>query len=101
MMMCFKITPEYLQKEMTIETPIGQKLYWDYYCYVKDHPVNLWNVDTRILYGKKDNLCKFETINSFVKKHCCDLEIMATGEHYFHTEEQLSIFQNWVRKHIL
>ena len=35
MMKWFNVTPELLQKEMTIETPIGQKLHWDYLCYVK------------------------------------------------------------------
>lgn len=72
MMMWFNITPERLQKEMTIETPIGQKLYWDYYCYVKQHPINTWSIDTNILYGAKDELCEFETINDFVKNTVVD-----------------------------
>ncbi|MDZ5034068.1 alpha/beta hydrolase, partial [Clostridium perfringens] len=46
MMIWFNVTPERLQKEMTIETRIGQKLYWDYFCYVKQHPINSWNTDT-------------------------------------------------------
>ena len=87
MMMWFNVIPERLQKEMTIETPIGQKkLYWDYYCYVKEHPIDRWGIDTNILYGAKDELCEFETINYFVQKYCCGLEVMDTGEHYFHTE---------------
>ena len=85
---------------MTIETPIGQKLYWDYLCYVKEHPINTWNTDTYIMYGSKDELCEFETINYFTKKHRCKLEVMGTGEHYFHTEEQFKIFEQWLHKHI-
>ncbi|KEI04047.1 alpha/beta hydrolase [Clostridium botulinum] len=100
MMLWFNVTPERLQKEMTIETPIGQKLYWDYFCYVKQHPINTWNTDTDIMYGAKDELCEFETINYFVKKYCCALEIMDKGEHYFHTEEQLNAFNYWLQKHI-
>lgn len=100
MMLWFNVTPERLQKEMTIETPIGQKLYWDYFCYVKQHPINTWNTDTDIMYGAKDELCEFETINYFVKKYCCGLEIMDKGEHYFHTEEQLNAFKHWLKKHI-
>lgn len=100
MMLCFNVTPERLQKEMTIETPIGQKLYWDYLCYVKQHPINTWNTDTNIMYGAKDELCEIETINYFVKKYCCGLEIMDKGEHYFHTEEQLNEFKHWLQKHI-
>ncbi|PFW63292.1 alpha/beta hydrolase, partial [Bacillus sp. AFS075034] len=26
--------------------------------------------------------------------------VMETGEHYFHTEEQLKIFKQWLHKHI-
>ena len=100
MMMWFNVTTESLQKEMIIETPTGEKLYWDYYCYVKEHPINTWSIDTNILYGAKDELCEFETINYFVEKHSCGLEVMDTGEHYFHTEEQLNVFQNWLQMHI-
>lgn len=96
MMLWFNVTPERLQKEMTIETPIGQKLYWDYFCYVKQHPINTWNTNTYIMYGAKDELCEFETINYFVKKHSCGLEVMDAGEHYFHTEEQLNVFKHWL-----
>ncbi|GAA0116199.1 alpha/beta hydrolase [Clostridium senegalense] len=100
MMRWFNITPEHLQKEMIIETPIGQKLYWDYFCYVKQHPINTWNVDTNIMYGAKDELCEFETINYFTKKYHCELEVVDEAEHYFHTEEQLNVFKYWLRKHI-
>ncbi|NFE73067.1 alpha/beta hydrolase [Clostridium botulinum] len=100
MMMWFNITPERLKKEFTIETPIGQKLYWDYYCYVKENPINKWSIDTNILYGAKDELCEFEIIKYFAKKYCCELEVMDTGEHYFHTKEQLDVFQQWLQKHI-
>ncbi|EJR17320.1 alpha/beta hydrolase [Bacillus cereus group sp. WSBC 10925] len=98
MMKWFNVTPELLQKEMIIETPIGQKLYWDYLCYVKEHLINTWNIDTYIMYGAKDELCEFEIINDFTKKHRCALEVMETGEHYFHTEEQLKIFELWLHK---
>ena len=35
MMMWFNVSEEKLKKEKIIPTPIGQNLYWDYYCYVK------------------------------------------------------------------
>jgi predicted alpha/beta-fold hydrolase len=100
MMLWFSVTPERLQKEMTIETPLGQKLYWDYFCYVKQHPINTWNTDTDIMYGAKDELCEFETIDYFVKKYCCRLEVVDSGEHYFHTEKHLNVFKYWLQKHI-
>ena len=52
------------------------------------------------MYGAKDELCEFETINHFVEKFRCGLEVMDAGEHYFHTEEQLDVFRHWLRKHI-
>lgn len=100
MMKWFNVTPERLKEEVMIETPVGEKLYWDYFCYVKENPINIWNIDTCIMYGAKDDLCEFETINYFVQKFNCDLEVVETGEHYFHTEEQLSVFKNWLTKNI-
>lgn len=100
MMMWFNITPEQLKKEDTIETPIGENLYWDYFCYVKQHPINTWGVDTEIIYGEKDELCEFDIINDFAKKYSCGLEVVEQGEHYFQREEQLNVFENWLGRHI-
>ncbi|AZV57628.1 hypothetical protein [Clostridium sp. AWRP] len=83
-----------------ISTPIGQTLYWDYYCYVKEHPISAWNKPTSILYGSEDNLCEFNVIASFVKRFNCNLQVMEQGEHYFHTEEQLQFLRQWIKKYI-
>lgn len=100
MMMWFCVTPEQLEKEGTIDTPVGQKLYWDYFCYVLEHPVDYWNTDTCILYGAKDNLVEFDTIRNFTEKFSCTLEVMDDGEHYFHTDEQLQRFTEWLHDYI-
>jgi len=100
MMVWFQVTPERLEKEGTIDTPVGQKLYWDYYRYVLEHPVDRWNVDTQILYGAKDNLVEYDSILQFTEKFHCALEIMEAGEHYFHTDDQLDVFTQWLRKNI-
>ena len=42
MMKWFDISKERLQTEQKIDTPVGQPLYWDYYCYVKDNPISVW-----------------------------------------------------------
>ena len=39
-MSAFQISEQELFQKQTIPTPIGQTLYWDYYCYVKEHPVS-------------------------------------------------------------
>jgi hypothetical protein len=71
-------------------------LYWDYYKYVKDHPITDWDKKTFVLYGDKDNIQSEDIINIFCSKFDCDLEILENGEHYFHTEEQLQFYEKWV-----
>ena len=100
MMTWFQVTPERLKEEGTIDTPAGQKLYWDYFCYVKDHPIERWNVETAILFGAKDEICEYDTISHFVDRFHCVIEAMQDGEHYFHTDEQLSIYTKWLHRHI-
>ena len=46
----------------------GIELTGEWLHYVKSHPID-WNVPTHILYGNKDNLISFETVNEFAKKH--------------------------------
>ncbi len=101
MMTWFSVTPERLEREQSIETPIGQTLYWDYFRYVLENPVDTWNVDTRILYGKKDILVEYDTICRFIERFQAKLELVEDGEHYFHTDEQLAVYVRWVEDQIL
>ncbi|TQR40547.1 alpha/beta hydrolase [Paenibacillus popilliae] len=100
MMTWFNVSESRLKIEKEIATPIGQTLYWDYYCYVKEHPIVAWNIPTSILYGSEDNLCEFDVVSEFNKRFNCNLQVMENGEHYFHTEEQLQVFRQWLKKHI-
>jgi alpha-beta hydrolase superfamily lysophospholipase len=95
MMIWFNISEDKLKAEQEISTPIGQPLYWDYYCYVKEHPVTTWNVPTAILYGANDDTVELDTVEAFAKRFHADLRFMEQGEHYFHTKEQLSFFRKW------
>jgi len=101
MMSWFSISAAQLQAEKEVATPIGQVLYWDYYCYVKEHPINSWNKPTAILYGSDDDLCEFDTVSNFAQQFNCDLTVMEQGEHYFHTEEQLAFLKRWIENHII
>ncbi|MCY6958509.1 alpha/beta hydrolase [Clostridium brassicae] len=100
MMTWFNVSEDRLKAEKEIPTPSGQTLYWDYYSYVKEHPIVNWNNQTSILYGSKDDLCEFDVVSTFVKQFDCDFQVMENAEHYFHTEEQLEFFRQWVKKHI-
>ncbi|MPM65900.1 IS1595 family transposase [bioreactor metagenome] len=100
MMTWFQISKEQLKAEQEILTPIGETLYWDYYCYTKENPIVSWANPTSILYGKEDNLCEFDFVSSFANKFDCALDVMESGEHYFHTPEQLNYFRQWLKKHL-
>ena len=100
MMAWFSISENQLEKEKEVPTPIGQTLYWDYYCYVQEHPIRVWKPFTAILYGSEDNLCEFDVVEGFAKGFGCDLQVMEGGEHYFHTEEQLRFFRQWLKKQL-
>ncbi|APM39574.1 alpha/beta hydrolase [Clostridium kluyveri] len=100
MMTWFNISESRLKIEKEISTPIGQILYWDYYCYVKEHPIIAWNNPTSILYGSEDNLCEFHIVSQFAKRFNCSLQVMKNGEHYFHTEKELQYFRHWLKKYI-
>lgn len=100
MMLWFDIDEEYLKSKQTVKTHIGQNLYWDYYCDVKDNPIDKWNITTNILYGLKDDLCESDIVFKFVKRFNCNITVMNKGEHYFHTQEQLKFFKQWVDESI-
>lgn len=100
MMSWFNVDADLLEKQETIETPIGETLYYDYYCYVKKRPIDDWNNQTDILYGDKDELCEYEYIKRFSDKFSCDLTILENGEHFFHLPEQLTFYQAWLKKKI-
>ena len=91
------VTEAALKAAGTIPVPSGEELSWEYLCYVRDHPVR-WSVPTGILYGGKDALTSFETISTFAKDHNAGLTVMESGEHWFHTEEQMSFLDEWIRK---
>lgn len=90
------VTEAQLQRAGTVPTPFGEDLSWDYLCYVRSHPVR-WMAPTAILYGEQDNLTPFETIDAFAKQHRASLTVMKSGEHWFHTEEQLRFLDDWIR----
>lgn len=92
------VSEEELKEKGEIDTSFGETLSWVYYQYVRNHPIENWNNKTSILYGEKDNLTERYVLDSFVKKYNCRLDIMAGGEHYFHTPDQLSYLDDWIRK---
>ena len=99
MMTGFQISEQRLKVEKKIHLPIDKILDWDYYTYVKQHPVNFdWNSSIDVLYGAEDTLTSQEEIKNFSQRHNAELTILENAEHYFHTSEQLHSYETWLSK---
>lgn len=97
MMKWFQVDEMELEKKGEIETPIGETLIWDYYQYVKQHPINTWKAKTHILYGDHDGLTSKEVVEKFQTAFNCEVTVIENGEHYFQTAEQLTILDEWMK----
>ena len=95
MMLLANVTEQELQEKQEIVTSFGETLSWKYLSYVKENPI-IWNTATNILYAGNDNLTSYETICKFAEETNSSLKIMEDGEHWFHTEEQLTFLDNWL-----
>lgn len=93
----FGVTQERFREEKIIENPI-ETLYWDYYCYVREHPITFWAPPTAILYGEHDDMCEYTYVREFAEKFGCSLEVHKGGEHWFHTPEELEYYRNWLSR---
>ncbi|WP_410509726.1 alpha/beta hydrolase [Methanosarcina hadiensis] len=102
MMESFHVSEERLKEEHKIRLPIGQVLEWNYYCYVRENPINFeWKAPAAILYGSADNLSEWDEISAFAERYQSTVEVLEHGEHYFHTEEQLKVFDKWADENLL
>lgn len=99
MMMWSNVTERDLQSKKEIPTEFGETLSWDYLCYVREHPIK-WRLPTCILYGGKDNLTSRETISEFSNRIHADLTVMDDGEHWFHTNAQIKVLDDWISNSI-
>ena len=95
MMTRANVTENDLRKQGTIRTADRQELSWEYLSWVRCHPIK-WTAPTEILYGSRDNLTDFDTIDSFAGRTGARLTIMDGGEHWFHKDEQMRFLNNWI-----
>ena len=99
MMLWSNVTEDELQRKKEITTEFGETLSWEYLCYVRKHPIK-WSIPTCILYGGKDNLTSIETISQFTNRIGATLTLMEDGEHWFHTDAQMKVLDNWIKNSI-
>ncbi len=99
MMQWFGVTPEVLKEKGVIDTPIDP-LRWDYYQYIRAHPVEKWPIPTAILYGGKDNLQSTEVIERFSRRFHAKLTVSPDSEHPFMAAGDGKIIETWLRENI-
>lgn len=101
MMIGFQVSEQRLKREKKIALPIGKTLDWDYYTYIKEHPISLDKTfPIMILYGSKDSLLAKEDIVDFTRRYNAELTTLENAEHYFYTDEQLIFFELWVNDNL-
>lgn len=99
MMQWANVSEAQLKEEGEVSTDFDETLSWQYLCWVREHPYR-WKVPTQVLYGAKDNLTSRAVLEQFKQRTGAHLTIMEEGEHWFHTELQLAVLQEWERAHI-
>ena len=99
MMKWENVSEEELEDKKIINTSFGESLLWEYLSYVRKNSI-ICDIPTSILYGEKDDITSLKAMNNFANKINADLTILENGEHWFHTEEQISFLDSWFEKSI-
>lgn len=100
MMKQFGVSGQMLKERGEIPAPAGETLRWDYYCYVREHPVDKWDVPTEMLCGSEDNLTTRDIAENFAERFSCGLTVLEGCGHWFHSEWQMDFLGRWLDKHI-
>ncbi len=100
MMLWFQVGEEELKEKKEILTPMGETLIWDYYCYVREHPIQFWNKKTAILYGSQDHLTEYSVVEDFVRRFGCELTVVEGAQHNFQSKEYTDFADRWLEENI-
>jgi len=99
MMLWFDISEERLEREKEIETPVDT-MRWDYYQYVKAHPVQKWDIRTHILFAGRDTMQSLEVMQGFAERFGCELTVSENSGHPFMEEGDGAIVAQWLRDNL-
>lgn len=99
MMRWFDVTEERLMREKCIHTPVDA-LRWDYYRYIKTHPVEKWDIPTAILYGGRDDMQSIGVMRSFSERFGCSLTVSENSMHPFMEDADAAIVSAWLEENI-
>ena len=92
------VTREQLKAAGEIPTAFGETLSWEDLTYAMENRITKWDSPTAILYAGQDHLTAWKTVDDFAQRFGCTVTVMENGEHWFHTEEQLSVLDAWLQK---
>ncbi len=92
------VTEDMLKEKQLIKTAYGETISWEYLRYVRENPI-VWKIPTHILYAQMDHLTSYETISEFAKQTGATMTVMESGEHWFHTPEQMEFLDRWILAH--
>jgi len=99
-MMCqFGISREALRTQGQIDTP-AERLSWEEYQYVLQHPVTDWKIPTQILYAGKDDMQPRGVMEAFASAFGCGLTVSENSAHPFLAETDGAIVTRWLQSHI-
>ena len=95
----FQVSEEQLKDKLEIPTPIDT-LRWDYYSFVKEHPIEHWDIPTKILYGSCDELQDLTVMEDFTQKFHGHLTVAEGCNHAFDGKEQALRVVQWLLQNI-
>ena len=98
MMKMNNISLEELKEKKLIKAPGGILLSYDYLMYFSTYQ-DKWTVPTEVMYGAKDKLVSFHSVEQFVNlRPNRSLTIKEEAGHHFHNEEEIEFVKNWIKK---
>lgn len=101
MMQAAGVSEDRLQAEKVIDNSYGPRFEWEYYSYVKAHPIQKWEKPTTILMGSEDEVSEVDAVKTFASRFDAGLQLLEGSKHYLHTEEEVVEISKWMRKNLL
>ena len=89
------VTESRLREEGEIETGSGPTLSWEYLCWVRQHPSHAWGCPVHILYGNKDDMTPWNTVQEYAHGQEAKVALAEGAGHWFHTPEELALLKKW------
>ena len=99
MMLWFSVTPERLEAEGEVDTPIDP-LRWDSVQYIRAHPAEDWPIPTAILYGGKDDLQSRAALETFAGRFGARLTVAEESGHAFMEPGDGGIIAAWLEENL-